>query len=68
MAIGNVVQHGALIYIYDENNFQIGSIPSGNGKDDGLKGYTSSRVNVQRGSLIYSYNEKGQQVGSVPAK
>ena len=68
LAIGNVVQRGALIYIYDENNRQINSVPAGNGSNDGLKGYTSTRINVQRGAIIYSYNEHGQQVGCVPAR
>ncbi|WP_262966439.1 hypothetical protein [Methylobacter psychrophilus] len=68
MAIGNVVQRGAIIYIYDESNRQINSVSAGNGLNDGLKGYTSTRINVQRGAIIYSYNEHGQQVGSVPAR
>ena len=68
MAIGNVVQRGAIIYIYDENNRQINSVPAGNGPNDGLKGYTSTRINVQRGAIIYSYDEQGRQVGSVPAQ
>jgi len=53
MAIGNAVQRGTVIYIYNDNNNLIGSVPAGNGPNDGLKGYTPSRVNVQRGSLIY---------------
>ena len=68
MAIGNVVQRGAIIYIYDENNRQINYVPAGNGPNDGLKGYTSTRINVQRGAIIYSYDEHGRQVGSVPAR
>ncbi len=55
MAIGNVVQRGALIYICYKNNRQINSVPAGNGPNDALKGYTSTRINVQRGSIIYSY-------------
>jgi len=68
MAIANAVQRGTLVYIYNDNNNLIGSVPAGNGPNDGLKGYTSSRVNVQRGSLIYSYDEHGRHVGSVPAR
>jgi hypothetical protein len=45
----------------------MGAIPAGNGPNDGLKGYTSSQVNVQHGSFIYSYNEKCQQIGAVSA-
>ena len=68
MAIGNAVQRGTLVYIYNDNNNLIGSVPAGNGPNDGLKGYTPSRVNVQRGSLVYSYNENGQLEDSVPAR
>lgn len=68
MAIGNAVQRGSFVYVYDENNRQIASIPAGSGKDDGLKGYTGSTVNVRRGSFIYTYDEKGRQKGSTPAR
>jgi hypothetical protein len=68
MAIGNAVERGSFVYIYDENNRQIATVPAGNGGSDGLKGYTVSRVNVQRGSFIYSYDEKGRQVGTIPAR
>ncbi|PNE10483.1 MAG: hypothetical protein CR217_14200 [Beijerinckiaceae bacterium] len=52
MSIGNAVQRGHIVYVYDEKNHQIFSTAAGNGPDDGLKGYTSSRVNVRRGSII----------------
>ena len=68
MAIGNVVQRGALIYICYKNNRQINSVPAGNGPSDGLKGYTSTRINVQRGAIIYSYDEHRRQVRSVSAR
>ena len=68
MAIGNAVQRGTVVYIYNEVNKLNGSVPTGNGPNDGLKGYTPSRVNVQRGSLVYSYNENGQLEDSVPAR
>jgi hypothetical protein len=67
MAIGNVVQRGPFIYIYNENNKQTGAVSSGSGPNDGLKGYTPSQVNIQHGPFIYSYNESGQQVGAVLA-
>ena len=66
MAIGNAIQRGSYVYIYDENNRQTGSVPAGSGPNDGLKGYTSSQVNVQRGSYIYSHDERGRQIGSKP--
>lgn len=67
MAIGNAVQRGDMIYVYDEENRLIFTALAGNRPNDGLKGYTSSRVNVQRDGLIYSYDEKGRQVGTTPA-
>lgn len=68
MAIGNAVQRGSWIYIYDEKGRQIASISAGSGKDDGLTGYTSSTVNVRRGSWIYTHDEKGRQISSTPAR
>ena len=68
MAIGNAVERGSMVYIYDENMREIASVPAGNGPDVGLKGYTGSRVNVRRGQMIYSYDDKGRQVGSIPAR
>ncbi len=67
MAIGNAVERGTFIYIYDEKDRQVASVPRGSQPGDGLKGYTPSRVNVKHGSFIYSYDEKGRQVGSTPA-
>ena len=68
MSIGNAVQRGAFVYIYNEKNQQVGSVPAGSQPGDGLKGYTSSQVNVQRGAFIYSYDERGSQIGSTPAR
>ena len=68
MAIGNAVQRGRMVYIYDEKGRQIGSVPAGTQVKDVLKGYTSTTVNVQRGSMIYTYDEKGRQVASTSAR
>ncbi len=54
MPIGNVVERGNLVYVYDENGHQLCSIISGHGPDDGLVGYTSSTVNIRRGKYIYT--------------
>lgn len=67
MAIGNAVQRGASVYIYDEKGRQIGSVSAGSGAQDGLKGYTSSTVNIRRGSAIYTYDERGRQLSATPA-
>ena len=59
MAIGNAVQRESSVYVFDEMNRQACTIPAGSGPEDGLKGYTSSRVSVRRGSFICSYDESG---------
>lgn len=67
MAIGNAVQRGSSIYVYNEKGLQICTVPAGSGQNDGLKGYTSSTLNVQRGGTIYTYDEKGMQISTTPA-
>lgn len=67
MAIGNAVERGDWVYIYDENGNQSGMVPKGGGPNDGLKGYTSSSVNVRRADWIYSYDQAGNQTSMVPA-
>lgn len=67
MAVGNAVQRDVWVYIYDETGAQTAMVPAGSGPDDGLKGYTSSSVNVRRDAWIYSYDERGAQLGMVPA-
>lgn len=68
MAIGNVVQRSAFIYVYDEKGRQLCTLSAGAGPQDGLKGYTSSTVNIRRAAFIYTYNEKGQQISMTPAR
>jgi hypothetical protein len=68
MAIGNAVQRGGFVYIYDEQNHKTGTVSAGSEKEDGLKGYTSSTVNVRRGAFIYSFDEKGHQKSARPAQ
>lgn len=68
MAIGNAVQRGAFVYVYDERNRHTATIPSGSGRDDGLKGYTSSTVNIRRGAFIYTYDERGHHKATTPAR
>ena len=68
MAIGNAVQRGSYVYVYDEKGRQLAMIAAGNGASDGLKGYTGSTASVQRGSYIYTYDEKGRQLSMTPAR
>ena len=67
MSIGNAVQRGTVVYVYDENNRQIFTVSAGYSGDRGLIGYSSGTVNVQRGKIIYTYNDKGRQVGTTHA-
>ena len=68
MAIGNAVQRGGFVYVYNEKNQQIFTQSAGSQPGDGLKGYTSSTVNIQCGGFIYTYNERGQQIGTTSAR
>ena len=68
MAIGNAVQKGGFVHVYDEKGRQTGSVPAGSGPRDGLHGYTGSTVSVRRGSMIYVYDERGRQVSSTSAR
>ncbi len=67
MAIANVVQRGRWIYIYDEKGRQTGTAPAGSEREDGLRGYTNSTVNVQQGSWIYTYDGRGRRIGTTSA-
>ncbi|WP_083819178.1 hypothetical protein [Komagataeibacter oboediens] len=68
MAIGNAVQKGSWVHIYNERGHQTATVGAGNGKGDGLTGYTSSTVNVKKGSWIHTYDEKGRQIGTTSAR
>ena len=64
MAIGNAIEKRSYVYVYDEKGRQLASILIGSQPGDGLKGYTSTTVNVQKGSYIYTYNEHGSKISS----
>ncbi|MBV1700609.1 MAG: hypothetical protein KGQ46_02170 [Hyphomicrobiales bacterium] len=68
MAIGNAVQRGTLVYVYDEKGRQLFCVGAGTGPKDGLTGYTSSTVNVRHGSTIYSYDVHGRQISMTSAR
>ena len=67
MPIGNVVQRGNMVYVYDENGHQLTGLMAGTGPGDGLKGYTGSTVNIQLGKMIYTYDERGRQLSGTIA-
>lgn len=64
MAIGNVMEKGQHIYIYNEKGTQLACKQKGSKPSDGLKGYTSTTVNVQEGQHIVTYDEKFRQLSS----
>lgn len=68
MAIGNAVQRGNFVYVYDEKGRQLSALSAGSGREDGLKGYTGSSVSVRRGTFIYTYDERGRQLSATPAR
>ena len=68
MAIGNAVERDHFVHVHDEKGYQLGTLFAGNGPDDGLKGYTSTTVNVRLGAVIYTYNAEGRQLSSTLAR
>ena len=68
VAIGNAVQRGSFVYIYNEKGQQLATVPAGSSSDDGLTGYTSTTVNIRRGFAIYSYDERGRQTSMTFAR
>lgn len=64
MAIGNAVQRGSFVYVYDEKGRQLASVPAG----EGLQGYTGSTVSVKRGAFVHTFDERGRQVSTTPAR
>lgn len=68
MAIGNAVQKGRSVYVYDEKGRILFTKSAGSGKDDGLTGYTNSTVNIRIGNTIYTYNEKSGIVSTTSAR
>jgi hypothetical protein len=41
------------VYVYDEKGYHLSTLFIGNGPDDGLKGYTSTTVNVRLGACVH---------------
>jgi hypothetical protein len=68
MPIGNVVERGSSIYVYDEKGRQLFVKSRGRGPGDGVQGYTSGTVNIRQGNTIYTYDEKGRQISATSAR
>ena len=68
MAIGNAVQNGRFVMVYDEKGLQLCVILVGHGRGDGLMGYTSTTVSIRRSGFIDKYTEKGMQISSTFAR
>ena len=59
MAIGSAIERGSLIQVFDEHGRTLFSKARGNGRNDGLIGFTSSTVTARYGSTIFTYDEAG---------
>ena len=68
MAIGNAVQGGDFVYVYDEKGRQLTALTAGSGPKEGLKGYTGATVSIRRGGFIYTFDERGRQLSATPAR
>jgi hypothetical protein len=60
MAIGNAVQRGSSVYVYDEEGHYLYAKATGSGSSDGLAGYTGSTVSVRVGNVVKTYDDKGR--------
>lgn len=68
MAIGNAVQRGSVVYVYDEKGRHLTTLSAGVGPQDGLTGYTGASVSIRRGTIIYTYDERGRQISTTSAR
>lgn len=68
MSIGNAIQRGHFVYVYDERGRQTATIAAGSDHGDGLTGYTSSTVSIRRGSFVYTYDQRGRQIACTHAR
>lgn len=63
-SIGNVVQTGSTVTVYDGNNRYLWSRSVGSGPKDGVTGYTASQVNLRSGNTITSYSADNRYLSS----
>jgi len=61
MPIGNVIQRGKTIYVYNEKNNLLFAKNLTSNPDDEVTGYTNSTVNIQLNETIYTYEGAGQK-------
>lgn len=67
MAIGNAVERGSMVYMYNEKGQFTATVSVGAPRPSGLMGCTSSVVNIRRLDVIYSYNGRGQLISTASA-
>ena len=65
MRISTAVEREGFVYVYDAQGSLTSVIPSGFGKQDGLKGFTGRTVSVQRDRFIYTYDAGGSQISMI---
>jgi hypothetical protein len=59
MAIVSAIERRSLIQVFDEHGHTLFSKAQGNGRNDGLLGFTGSTVTVRFGSIICTYDQNG---------
>ena len=66
MAIGNAIERNSDVIVFDEKGSVLWTKSTGknSNQNNGLKGYTSSSVNIQRDSYIYTYDDKGREIAA----
>lgn len=62
MSIGNAVQRGSTVYVYDPHGKQLFAKPGA------LHGFTSATVVIRLNTSLVTYNEKGRQIAVTPAR
>lgn len=68
MAIGNAIEKGSWVDVYNEKNQRIFQQAINPNNGDRLMGYTSSTVNIKQGYWINTYDEKGRRIGQNSAR
>lgn len=62
MAIGNAVQKGTWVYVYDERGRALKTLAGE------LHGFTGTTVVIRRGTWLYTFDEKGRQLALTSAR
>ena len=67
MAIGNAIQRGFVVFVYNERGQSLFNKPAGSRPGDGLQGFTGSTVSIKVGFVVFTYDERGTLLYNQPA-